>query len=109
MTSERQNHDQLRTTDVLEALPGLLGAALYQRDRALPGAGCLKVLLQPPSSYALPTGQGVHGAEETCTPGTTPPFWATFCFPGPVRTYCQLSWLLERLHVCSRGVAKCVC
>ena len=54
MTSERQNHDQLRTTDVLEALPGLLGAALDQRDRALPGAGCSKVLYQLPSSYCSP-------------------------------------------------------
>ena len=50
----RQNHDQLRTTDILEALPGLLGAALDQRDRALRGAGCLKVLLQLPSSYCSP-------------------------------------------------------
>ena len=69
MTSERQNYDQLRTTDVLEALPGLLGAALDQRDRALPGAGYSKVLLQLPSSYCSP-----HRARSPWSRGDMPPW-----------------------------------
>lgn len=54
MASGRQSCHQLRTTDELEALAGLLGAALEQGDRALPGAGCPRVLLWPPSSCCPP-------------------------------------------------------
>lgn len=69
MASGRQSCHQLRTTDELEALAGLPGAALEQGDRALPGAGCPRVLLWPPSSCCPP-----HRVRSPRSQGDMPPW-----------------------------------